>query len=122
MHGRLGVLEFLGLLMEWRVERMVIDGSFLLGSLAGEVLFAEVLITPTGVSKGCGCVLLPHSTLICLMSAFHRIVEFASQEDAQRAIRELSEQTLLGRPVFIREVCIGAQISSVVTSDVISGS
>ena len=22
--------------------------------LAGEVLFAEVLITPTGVSKGCG--------------------------------------------------------------------
>ncbi|KIP06488.1 hypothetical protein PHLGIDRAFT_459960 [Phlebiopsis gigantea 11061_1 CR5-6] len=53
--------------------------------LAGEVLFAEVLITPTGISKGCG------------------IVEFASQEDAQRSIRELSEQPLLGRPVFIRE-------------------
>ncbi|KAI0760605.1 RNA-binding domain-containing protein [Fomes fomentarius] len=52
---------------------------------AGEVLFAEVLVTPTGVSKGCG------------------IVEFASTEDAQRAIRELSEQLLLGRPVFIRE-------------------
>ncbi|KZT07037.1 RNA-binding domain-containing protein, partial [Laetiporus sulphureus 93-53] len=52
---------------------------------AGEVLFAEVLVTPTGVSKGCG------------------IVEFASQEDAQRAIRELSEQSLLSRPVFIRE-------------------
>jgi hypothetical protein len=33
-----------------------------------------------------------------------RIVEFASQEDSQRAIRELSEQALLGRPVFIREV------------------
>jgi hypothetical protein len=33
-----------------------------------------------------------------------RIVEFASQEDSQRAIRELSEQPLLGRPVFIREV------------------
>ena len=32
------------------------------------------------------------------------IVEFASQEDSQRAIRELSEQSLLGRPVFIREV------------------
>ena len=32
------------------------------------------------------------------------IVEFASQEDAQRAIRELSEVPLLGRPVFIREV------------------
>jgi len=44
-----------------------------------------VLVTPTGVSKGCG------------------IVEFASSEDAQRAIRELSEVALLGRPVFIRE-------------------
>jgi len=55
------------------------------GLLAGEVLFAEVLVTPTGISKGCG------------------IVEFASQEDSQRAIRELSEQPLLGRPVFIRE-------------------
>jgi RNA recognition motif-containing protein len=32
------------------------------------------------------------------------IVEFASPEDAQRAVRELSEQALLGRPVFIREV------------------
>jgi len=56
-----------------------------MGFLAGEVLFAEVLVTPTGISKGCG------------------IVEFASQEDAQRAVRELSEQPLLGRPVFIRE-------------------
>jgi len=44
-----------------------------------------VLVTPTGISKGCG------------------IVEFGSQEDSQRAIRELSEQPLLGRPVFIRE-------------------
>ncbi|KAI0320586.1 RNA-binding domain-containing protein [Amylostereum chailletii] len=52
---------------------------------AGEVLFAEVLVTPTGISKGCG------------------IVEYASQEDSQRAVRELSEQPLLGRPVFIRE-------------------
>ena len=34
----------------------------------------------------------------------HSIVEYASQEDAQRAVRELSEQPLLGRPVFIREV------------------
>lgn len=36
--------------------------------------------------------------------AFTSIVEFASQEDSQRAIRELSETPLLGRPVFIREV------------------
>ncbi|KAJ7635044.1 RNA-binding domain-containing protein [Roridomyces roridus] len=46
---------------------------------AGEVLFAEVMVTPPV------------------------IVEFGSQEDAQRAMRELSEQALLGRPVFIRE-------------------
>lgn len=52
---------------------------------AGEVLFAEVLITPSGVSKGCG------------------IVEFSLSEEAQKAIRELGEQLLLGRPVFIRE-------------------
>lgn len=38
------------------------------------------------------------------------IVEFASQEDSQRAIRELSEQSLLGRPVFIREVCPDLQV------------
>jgi RNA recognition motif-containing protein len=39
-----------------------------------------------------------------VLTLFVRIVEFASQEDSQRAIRELSEQPLLGRPVFIREV------------------
>ncbi|KAJ6582524.1 hypothetical protein DFH09DRAFT_1360405 [Mycena vulgaris] len=49
------------------------------------VPLAEVLVTPTGVSKGCG------------------IVEFTSQEDSLHAVRKLSEMTLLGRPVFIRE-------------------
>ena len=39
-----------------------------------------------------------------LTYSWSSIVEFASQEDAQRAIRELSEVPLLGRPVFIREV------------------
>ncbi|TFK48928.1 RNA-binding domain-containing protein [Heliocybe sulcata] len=71
--------------MDGELRGWFINGSFLLGLLAGEVLFAEVLVTPTGVSKGCG------------------IVEFASQEDSQRSIRELSEVPLLGRPVFIRE-------------------
>jgi hypothetical protein len=37
---------------------------------------------------------------ICLSS----IVEFASPEDTQRAIHELSEQPLIGQLVFIREV------------------
>ncbi|KAE9409344.1 RNA-binding domain-containing protein [Gymnopus androsaceus JB14] len=66
---------------KWRCRE---DIDFL-GLAAGEVLFAEVLVTPMGVSKGCG------------------IVEFANSEDAQRAVRELSEMTLLGRPVYIRE-------------------
>lgn len=52
---------------------------------AGEVLFAEVLVTPSGQSKGCG------------------IVEFATAEEAQRAIKELSETVFLGRPVYLRE-------------------
>jgi hypothetical protein len=38
------------------------------------------------------------------LTLLFRIVEFGSLEDSQRAIRELSEQPLLGRPVFIREV------------------
>lgn len=34
----------------------------------------------------------------------HSIVEFTTPEEAQRAIKELSDTPLLGRPVFIREV------------------
>ena len=34
------------------LSRRILMGSFWLA--AGEVLFAEVLVTPTGVSKGCG--------------------------------------------------------------------
>ena len=45
------------------LRREDIDGSFWLA--AGEVLFAEVLITPTGVSKGCGYVHLSLSALAC---------------------------------------------------------
>lgn len=89
--------------MAWQSCREDIDGSFWLA--AGEVLFAEVLITPTGVSKGCGCVESRFFGFLPL-NFFYRIVEFASPEDAQRAIRELSEQALLGRPVFIREVTL----------------
>ena len=46
-----------------------------------------------------------HKSFRAVLTLFRvRIVEFASQEDSQRAIRELSEQSLLSRPVFIREV------------------
>ncbi|GAA6051354.1 hypothetical protein JCM3770_004498 [Rhodotorula araucariae] len=52
---------------------------------AGNVVFAEIMLLPNGMSKGCG------------------VVEFSQPEEAQRAIRELSDQQLLGRPLFIRE-------------------
>jgi hypothetical protein len=53
-----------------------------------------------------------HSTVDMSDYADHlrRIVEFASREDSQRAIRELSESSLLGRPVFIREVMLFARL------------
>ncbi|KAL2109554.1 hypothetical protein VUR80DRAFT_2298 [Thermomyces stellatus] len=52
---------------------------------AGEVLFAEVLQLPNGMSKGCG------------------IVEYATREQAQNAVNTLSNQNLMGRLVYVRE-------------------
>ncbi|QRC95039.1 hypothetical protein JI435_027700 [Parastagonospora nodorum SN15] len=52
---------------------------------AGEVLFADVLLLPNGMSKGCG------------------IVEYATREQAQNAVATLSNQNLMGRLVYVRE-------------------
>jgi len=52
---------------------------------AGEVLFADVLLLPNGMSKGCG------------------IVEYATREQAQAAVASLSNQNLMGRLVYVRE-------------------
>ncbi|KAK8236761.1 hypothetical protein HDK77DRAFT_378671 [Phyllosticta capitalensis] len=52
---------------------------------AGEVLFADVLLLPNGMSKGCG------------------IVEYATREQAQHAVQTLSNQNLMGRLVYVRE-------------------
>jgi len=52
---------------------------------AGDVSFAEVLMGSDGRSKGCG------------------VVEFSTEEAARKAIAELSDRPLLGRPVFVRE-------------------
>ena len=54
--------------------------------IAGEVVHADILQLPNGMSKGCG------------------IVEYATASEAQNAIADLSNQTLLGRMVYIREV------------------
>ncbi|MCJ1362287.1 hypothetical protein MMC16_001390 [Acarospora aff. strigata] len=51
---------------------------------AGEVLFADVLLLPNGMSK-------------------IRIVEYATREQAQQAVNTLSNQNLMGRLVYVRE-------------------
>ncbi|KAF2436030.1 RNA-binding domain-containing protein [Tothia fuscella] len=52
---------------------------------AGEVLFADVLLLPNGMSKGCG------------------IVEYQTRDQAQNAVNTLSNQNLMGRLVYVRE-------------------
>lgn len=53
--------------------------------VAGEVVHADVLTLPNGKSKGCG------------------IVEYSTPQEAQDAIEKLSNLTLNGRPIFVRE-------------------
>ncbi|KAF2174142.1 hypothetical protein M409DRAFT_16411 [Zasmidium cellare ATCC 36951] len=50
-----------------------------------DVLFADVLLLPNGMSKGCG------------------IVEYATRDQAQTAITSLSNTPLMGRLVYVRE-------------------
>lgn len=52
---------------------------------AGQVEHADVFEDSTGRSKGCG------------------IVEYASVEDSQKAIKELNDTELFGRLIFVRE-------------------
>ncbi|GFP55114.1 uncharacterized RNA-binding protein C328.05 [Trichoderma asperellum] len=54
---------------------------------AGEVLFADVLLLPNGMSK----------------VGFIAIVEYATREQAQQAVAQLSNQNLMGRLVYVRE-------------------
>lgn len=90
---------------------------------AGEVSFAEVLMGPDGRSK---VRLANHGpTVFCPQSSTSSptfdtkllltsdgfcdakgcgVVEFATAEGAQKAIAELSDRPLFGRPVFVREV------------------
>ncbi|KAI9310910.1 hypothetical protein BX666DRAFT_2032401 [Dichotomocladium elegans] len=56
-----------------------------LRNAAGTVLNADVLVTPSGKSKGCG------------------VVEYSRSEYAERAIRTLNRVDFMGRPVFVRE-------------------
>ena len=47
---------------------------------------------------------------------FCSVVEFSQPEEAQKAIRDLSDQQLLGRPVFIREVRFPSLCTSISSS------
>ncbi|KAK3348067.1 hypothetical protein B0H65DRAFT_508020 [Neurospora tetraspora] len=53
---------------------------------AGEVLYADVLLLPNGMSK-----------------VGYEIVEYATREQAQNAVATLSNQNLMGRLVYVRE-------------------
>ncbi|KIX00756.1 uncharacterized protein Z518_09821 [Rhinocladiella mackenziei CBS 650.93] len=74
---------------------------------AGEVLFADVLLLPNGMSKVGAIVdagefhfsdvFGPRFPNMC------RIVEYATREQAQQAIQTLSNQSLMGRLVYVRE-------------------
>ncbi|KXX78538.1 Single-strand telomeric DNA-binding protein GBP2 [Madurella mycetomatis] len=54
---------------------------------AGEVLYADVLLLPNGMSK----------------VGAYKIVEYATREQAQAAVATLSNQNLMGRLVYVRE-------------------
>ncbi|EEQ30498.1 RNP domain-containing protein [Microsporum canis CBS 113480] len=62
-------------------------GLLLFSTIAGEVLFADVLLLPNGMSK-VGVIV---------------IVEYATREQAQQAVATLSNQNLMGRLVYVRE-------------------
>lgn len=50
-------------------------------------------------------ILLRHLSVHCLLTAGrHRIVEYATREQAQQAVAQLSNQNLMGRLVYVREV------------------
>ncbi|KAG7284135.1 hypothetical protein NEMBOFW57_010496 [Staphylotrichum longicolle] len=55
---------------------------------AGEVLYADVLLLPNGMSK----------------VGAYEIVEYATREQAQQAVATLSNQNLMGRLIYVREV------------------
>ena len=54
--------------------------------------------------QGCGWVNASLFRLTSLTKQTHRIVEYATREQAQNAVNTLSNQNLMGRLVYVREV------------------
>lgn len=55
------------------------------------------------VSSSCD---LMHTEMSKYLRCNHRIVEYATREQAQQAVAQLSNQNLMGRLVYVREVII----------------
>lgn len=51
------------------------------------------------------------------LSPYSSVVEYSNPEDAQRAIAELNDKTLMGRPLFIREVSTAATLKQALSAD-----
>jgi hypothetical protein len=50
------------------------------------------------------------------LTTYHRIVEYATREQAQQAVAQLSNQNLMGRLVYVREVSASGSKSDIVTN------
>lgn len=57
-----------------------------------------------GLCRDAGKLLLIHLANMSNLTR-HRIVEYATRDQAQQAIQTLSNQSLMGRLVYVREVC-----------------
>ena len=76
------------------------------------MVFAEVMVLPNGMSKV--RLLLDLTTISASKHALPiadislkgcGVVEFSTREEAERAVKELNDTPLLGRQIFVREVC-----------------
>jgi len=68
--------------LSWDVDWKALKDHF---KQAGHVVHADVMVEPSGRSKGCG------------------LVSFGSARDASNAITSLHDSHLNGRPIFVRE-------------------
>ena len=61
--------------------------------------------------------LIPFPSLLDFLSDLHRIVEYATRDQAQAAVNTLSNQNLMGRLVYVREVsCVSLRPGPVATA------
>lgn len=69
-----------------------------------DVIFADVLLLPNGMSKGCGYGLFRPHSMLCKQLTTSRIVEYQTRDQARTAIETLSNTPLMGRLIYVREV------------------